>query len=391
MTVPDPERPAGDEAAGPPEAAVDGAEPTESRAALLERKLRRSRLLIGALGMLVALSVVAIFATVWYWVSYLLGPGDGAFRRGPYLTRVTTSEAQLRWRVRGGGEVEITALDPAGAEVRAASGLLAGLRPDTRYSWTASVDGVAGAGGSFVTPPEALTRPVRFAVLADYGSGDEHEWAVAHVLAGQRPEFTVTAGDNSYLSAAGPLLDRNIFRPLAELMRNGPLYVGLGDHDGFLPGPGAISSAFDLPDGGRYAFRHGPVQVIVLGERSDPEGVELARQALAEAGPALRFVVVHVPLQPGDPILPVLRDGGVTAVFAGHLHRYERRTVEGLRTFTVGTGGKGPGDLEFTPVSADAEISLIDLGALLVDVAVDGTVAYTFVDERGRVLDRTVA
>jgi hypothetical protein len=98
-----------------------------------------------------------------------------------------------------------------------------------------------------------------------------------------------------------------------------------------------------------------------------------------------------VPLQPGDPILPLLRDGGVTAVFAGHLHRYERRTVEGVRTFTVGTGGQGPGDLEFTPESADADISLIDLGALLVDVAVDGTVAYTFVDERGRVLDRTVA
>lgn len=390
--MPEPERPAGSDAtADEPEAAGadDGA--AESRAALLERKLRRSRLLIGALGMLVALSVVAVVLTVWYWVAYLLGPGDGAFRRGPYLTRVTTNEAQLRWRVRRGGDVEVVALGPDGREVRATDGLLAGLRPDTRYAWAASVDGVAGAGGSFVTPPETLTRPIRFAVLADYGSGDEHEWAVAHVLAGQRPEFTVTAGDNSYLSAAGPLLDRNVFRPLGELMRNGPLYVGLGDHDSFLPGPGAISDAFDLPAGGRYAFRHGPLQVIVLGERSDPAGVELTRRALAEAGPAARFVVVHVPLQPGDPLLPLLRDGGVTAVFAGHLHRYERRTVEGVRTFTVGTGGKGPGDLEFTPESIDADISLIDLGALLVDVAVDGTVAYTFVDERGRVLDRTVA
>ena len=346
VTVPDPERPAGGDAtADEPAAAQDGPEAAESRAALLERKLRRSRLLIGALGMLVALSVVAVFATVWYWVSYLLGPGDGAFRRGPYLTRVTTSEAQLRWRVRGGGDVEIVALDPAGAEVRAVSGLLAGLRPDTRYAWTASVDGVGGAGGSFVTPPEALTRPMRFAVLADYGSGDEHEWAVAHALAGQRPEFTVTAGDNSYLSAAGPLLDRNIFRPLGRADAQRPA-VRRPRRPRHLPARTgrASASAFDLPDGGRYAFRHGPLQVHRARRAVRPAGPRARRGGrCAEDGPALRFVVVHVPLQPGDPILPVLRDGGVTAVFSGHLHRYERRTVDGVRTFTVGTGGRGPG------------------------------------------------
>ena len=133
-----------------------------------------------------------------------------------------------------------------------AGGVLRGLRPDTRYAWTASVDGTAHAGGSFTTPPRTLDRTVRFAVLADYGSGNDNEWAVGRVLAAQRPEFAVTAGDNSYLVAAEPLLDRNIFRPLGDLIGSTPMYVCLGDHDNFWPGPGAISRAFDIPDGGRF-------------------------------------------------------------------------------------------------------------------------------------------
>ena len=108
--------------------------------------------------------------------------------------------------------------------------------------------------------PRTLDRIVRFAVLADYGSGNDNEWAVGRVLAAQRPEFAVTAGDNSYLVAAEPLLDRNIFRPLGDLIGSTPMYVCLGDHDNFWPGPGAISRAFDIPAGGsvRRALRADP-------------------------------------------------------------------------------------------------------------------------------------
>jgi len=53
---------------------------------------------------------------------------------------------------------------------------------------------------------------------------------------------------------------------------------------------------------------------------------------------------------------------------------------------TVGTGGQGPGDLEFTKRTPGSEVSLLDYGALRVDVA-GGQVRYRFLDERGRVLD----
>jgi predicted phosphodiesterase len=341
--------------------------------------------------MVVAVCVICVGATVWYWLSYLLGPSDTPFARGPYLTRVTADEATLRWTVRDGRAVQLTATAPDGAPVDVARGVMGNLQPDTRYSWVASVDDSARASGSFTTPPATLERPLRFAVLADYGSGDDNEWAVGRLLVAQQPEFAVTAGDNSYLVAAESLLDRNIFRPLGDLMRNAPVYVCVGDHDNFFPGPGAIERAFDLPAGGRYEHRHGPIQLVILGDKpNDPEAIALVRSALKAPGPKVRFVICHRPLKPGDAILPVLREGRVTAVFSGHLHRYERRTVEGIQTFTVGTGGKGPGSLDFTKATPGADATLLDIGALMVEVRPDARVGYTYLDKTGSVLDHVV-
>jgi hypothetical protein len=355
---------------------------------LLQRRLTRARLALAALGMVVAVCAIAVGVTVWYWLSYLRGPSDTPFTRGPYLLRLSGSEAALRWRVRDGKPVTLTAVGPEGSPVKVAKGVLRGLRPDTRYAWTASVDGTAQASGSFMTPPRTLDRTVRFAVLGDYGSGNDNEWAVGRVLAAQRPEFAVTAGDNSYLVAAEPLLDRNIFRPLADLIGSCPMYVCLGDHDNFWPGPGAISSAFDIPDGGRYSARYGPIQVVVLGDQpNEPDAVAFARTALSEPGPTVRFLACHRPLHPGDALLPVAREGGAAAIFCGHLHRYERRTVDGVKTFTVGTGGQGPGSLDRTKATPGAAISLLDIGALMLDVQPGGAIGFTYLDKHGSVLD----
>jgi predicted phosphodiesterase len=355
---------------------------------LLQRRLTRARFALAALGIVVAVCVIAVGVTIWYWISYLRGPSDTAFTRGPYLLRVSGNEAALRWRVRGGKPVTLTAVSAAGAPVKVAGGVMRGLRADTSYAWTASVDGFAQAGGSFRTPPRTLDRTVRFAVLGDYGSGNDDEWAVGRVLAAQRPDFVLTAGDNSYLVAAEPLLDRNIFRPLADLMRSAPMYVCLGDHDNFWPGPKAISSAFDIPDGGRYVAHYGPIQAVILGDQPNvPAAVAFARKALAEPGPAVRFVVCHRPLHSGDALLPVVREGGAAALFCGHLHRYERRTVDGVQTFTVGTGGEGPGSLARTKATPDAAVSLLDIGALTLEVKPGGEIGFAYLDKHGSVLD----
>src|SRR5262245_55294901 len=349
-----------------------------------ERRLRRA--LIGV-AMLAALALLAVAGVIYYWWLYLLGPSGDPFTRGPYLVRVTDDAAELRWRTDGDRAVQVIAIDPDGREVVARDGRLEGLRAGTRYTWVASVDGSGGAGGAFTTPPANPGAPVRIAALADYGAGGDEAWAVARGIAAWRPDLVVTAGDNSYLSAAGPLLDRNIFRPLADVMRNAPLYVGLGDHDELSPGSGAIRDAFDLPPGGRYTVAHGPVQLVVLGTEPGPDGLAFARRALAAPGFRHRFVVVHKPPQAGQPLLDIARAAGARAILSGHLHRYERRVVDGVRAFTVGTGGAPLGAEEFTRASAGAQVSLTDFGHLRIVVR-GARVEYAFVDQTGRTLDR---
>ncbi len=349
-----------------------------------ERRLRRA--LIGV-AMLAALALLVVAAVVVYWRIYLLGPSGDPFTRGPYPVRVGETDAELRWRGPAPGDVTIVAVGPDGRQTTARDGVLEGLAPGARHVWTASVDGVGRASGSFATAPRDPDAPVRIAAIADYGQGGDPQWAVARTIAAARPDLVLTAGDNSYISAAGIVLDRNVFRPLREVMRVAPVYVGLGDHEALPPGDASIREAFDLPPGGRYVVSHGPVQAVVLGDTVDARGLRFAREALARPGFRHRFVVVHRPPQPGDPLLPVARAAGVDAVISGHLHRYERRMVDGVRAFTVGTGGGPIGADEFTRRTAGAEVSLTDFGHLQIDIA-EGDVRYAFVDLTGRVLDR---
>jgi len=348
-----------------------------------ERRLRRG---LVALAMLCAVLVLLVAAVLIYWRLYLLGPTGDPFTRGPFVYRLSTTEAALSWRVDDDRPVELEATGPDGT-VAATGGRFTGLTPGTRYVWTASVGGVGRESGSFRTAPLDLREPVRFGVIGDYGSGNDHEWAVGRTLAAARPDFLTTVGDNSYLVGAPQVLDRNIFEPLHDVMRGAPLWATEGEHDLIYSGGAAVTAALHLPGPrGRYTVRYGPVQLVLLGLEAGAAEIEFARRALAEPGPLVRFVVVHRPVQPGNPILELLRRTGVAAILAGHLHRYERRTVGGVPEFTVGTGGEGPGSAEFTKATPGAAVSLLDYGSLLVEVS-SAEIRYTYVDERGRARD----
>ena len=328
-------------------------------------------------------------------MSYLRGPSDTPFTRGPYLLRVSGSEAALRWRVRGGKAVRADrASRPTGRPVDVAGGVLRGLQPDTRYSWVASVDGTR-AGQRLVhhAAAQRSTGSVRFAVLADYGSGNDNEWAVGRVLAAQRPEFAVTAGDNSYLVAAEVLLDRNIFRPLGDLMRQ-RADVRLPRRPRQLLARARAPSAARSTSPRAAASRctTGPIQVVVLGDEPNEPAAHRVRPQRRCASPARRCASSPATARcsPATPILPVCARAARRPSSRGHLHRYERRTVDGVQTFTVGTGGQGPGSLDHTKATPGADVSLLDIGALMVDVRADGTSATRISTSTARVLDHVV-
>ena len=280
-----------------------------------------------------------------------------------------------------------------GPEVEADGGTLRGLTPDTRYEWTARVEGGDAATGAFTTAPSDLSRGIDLIVFADYGAPNDDSHAVARLAAEQDARLMITGGDNMYLVTVPQLLDENLFGPLRDALAGAPNYGTVGDHDVPFPaGQRALAEALEWPNlGNRYDLRYGPVQVVALGLRADAADVAFARRALARPGPLARFVVVHQPIKAGNPLLPIIDAAPVTAVLSGHLHAYERREVAGapgVPFLTVGTGG-GPRNDDRTPRSPDAREHLLEFGLMRVHLEGDRA-TYRFIDLAGQVRDELV-
>ncbi len=355
--------------------------------------MRREQVLrrwIVALAALAGVLVILVMAVVLYWLRFVLPTEPDPFTRGPWVASVSATSARLSWEIEPEQPVEIRVTTPAGRTITSDTGVLRGLAPGTRYGWTASTGGGARAFGSVTTPPREAGAPVRFIITGDYGVGGEDQYAVARVGAAQAPAFTVSTGDNVYLTAAPVLFDQTIFRPMRPLMSQGPLLGVVGDHDTLWKGGQPLADALGWPGGGdRSIQRYGRLAFITLGVDGDAADIPFLRQALERTRDAdARWVLVHRPPAAGNAILPVIRDAGAAAVLSGHLHRYERRMVDGVLCLTVGTGGapRSDGD-EFTPESADADISLAEFGSLRTDYAA-GTIRYAFIDAAGSVRDR---
>ncbi len=348
-----------------------------------------TRRVIAALVIATGILLVLAVALIWYGATYLVQPPKGVFRRGPYMTAVGMTSAALAWQLQPGDRraVLIGALGPDGAEHVAVNGLLAGLRPGTRYAWTANVGGRSEAAGAFTTAAPTAAVPFTLVSFGDYGSGSDHEYAVGRLAAALDPRLVLSSGDNAYLLAAPPFLDRAIFQPMRTLLGEAPMVAALGEHDIAWRDGAAVVSALHLP-GHHYAVQYGPVQVVVLGLQVDAYARSYAARTIGRCHPAcpVRFVLVHRPVSSRDPIIPLLRRRGVAAILAGHLHRYERRELGGVLEFTVGTGGEGASSAGFTPASPGAKASMIAYGFLAIDVATT-RIDYRFINDQGRILD----
>lgn len=356
----------------------------------LSRRERVLRRWIIALAAMAGVMLILALAVVLYWLRFVLPTEPDPFTRGPWVAQVSATSARIAWQIPDDEAVQVRATTPQGRTITARDGVLRGLAPGTRYGWTASTGSGARAFGSVTTPPSAAVAPVRFIILGDYGVGGEDQHAVARVSAAQGPAFTVSTGDNVYLAAAPVLFDQTIFRPMRPLLAQGPMLGVVGDHDTLWQGGRPLAEALGWPgNGDRSVQRYGRLAFITLGVEGNAADLPFLRRALARTrDAAARWVLIHRPVEAGNPVLPVIRQAGAAAVLSGHNHRYERRTVDGVLCLTVGTGGapRSEGD-EFTPESADATVSIAEFGSLRADYAA-GAVDYAFISAAGQVLDR---
>src|SRR5262249_44615552 len=260
--------------------------------------------------------------------------------RGPVAESVTQRSALISFRTSAPDHDSV--LVRGGAPIDAGTGIghvarLTRLTPRRPYESTVEGDSGALATGTFRAAPVGASR-FTFAVVGDFGSGTSDEAAVASLIESWHPDFVLTVGDNAYPTGSTDLLDRDIFRPYAAVMRESAWFPALGNHDVKADdGQPELEAFHSLGTERWYRFNWGDAAVVVLDSDTTvaPGSPQLrfAGRALARRS-CFRFAAWHHPPwePPGRPLSPGLRrnlvplvqQNGVQVVFVGHLHAYAR-------------------------------------------------------------------
>lgn len=300
----------------------------------------------------------------------LFGDGRAALTRAPYLQRGTSTAVTVRWRTDAAmvGRVRYgpapDRLDAFAEEIEAASDhavVLSGLTPETRYYYSVGHGSIVLAGGDaehyFVTaPPPGKRTPMRAWVLGDSGTANAEQAAVRdayYAFTGQRhTDLWLMLGDNAYDSGTDSEYQEAVFDVYPTMLRKSVLWPTRGNHEASAED---YYSIFTMPRGGEaggmpsgteayYSFDWANVHFVCLDSfASDPfPGRPMWRWLESDLAATEQDWIVafwhHPPYTKGSHdsdveldlikmrafFVPMLEDGGVDLVLAGHSHSYER-------------------------------------------------------------------
>jgi len=266
-------------------------------------------------------------------------------------------------------------------------------------------------------PPAPSATPLssgslRFAVIGDYGRGDQNEEDVATLVKSWNPDFIVTVGDNNYPLGEATTIDDNIGQYYHEFIYP---YVGdfgagadtnrffpaLGNHDWLTDNAQAYLDYFTLPNNERYYdFIQGPLHFFILdSDPREPDGNTSAstqalwlQSQLAASTSTWNIVVLH-----HSPYSSGIEHGsqvslqwpyaawGADIVLSGHDHEYERLLVNNLPYIVNGLGGGRIYNFS-TPLAESLVRYNADHGALLAE-ANSNQLTFKFYTRAGLLID----
>lgn len=257
----------------------------------------------------------------------------------------------------------------------------------------------------------ALPPLVRFAVIGDYGSGDQNAADVAALVKSWKPDFILTVGDNNYPYGSAKTIDANIgqfyhefIHPYRGAYGQGAdinrFFPTLGNHDWLADGAYPYLDYFTLPGNERYYdFVWGPLHLFAVDSDShEPDGVDKnstqavwLQKELAESPARWKIIYLHHPPYVSganggvDWMAWPFEEWGADLVLAGHDHIYERVEVDGFPYLINGLGGGAIYALS-TPVPGSLARYNQDYGALLVEASETGLMIQ-FITRNDQVVD----
>ena len=299
--------------------------------------------------------------------------------RGPYLQQVTDDGVIVRWRtdiatdsyVRyGTSEGSLLQTASVGGSRTEHSVLVSGLNPVSQYFYSIGDSSQTTAGGASyhfnTAPTPGSASPTRIWVLGDSGTAVTHPGQPEAVRdafvawsASSPADIMVMLGDNAYQDGTDQEYQDAVFDTYPVQLRQLPLWVTLGNHDGHSADSqtqsGPYYDMFDMPVAGEagglasgteayYSFDYGNIHFISLDSYDSSRLASGNMMQWLESDLALNdkpWVIAfwhHPPYTKGSHdsdtssaetdmrqiALPILEAWGVDLVLGGHSHSYER-------------------------------------------------------------------
>ena len=262
-------------------------------------------------------------------------------------------------------------------------------------------------GLTIALPAQDLKLPlkdgsVKFAVIGDTGTGDNHQLAIAKQLTtyrGRFPfDFVIMLGDNLYGGNSPKDYDKKFAMPYKPLLDGGvKFYASLGNHDD--PSE-RFYKPFNMNGERYYSFKPGNSSARFFALDSnymdDKQLFWLDEQLVASGSDWKICFFHHPPYSSGEAhgsdltlrnqVEPVFVKYGVNVVFTGHEHFYERiKPQKGIYYFISGGAGKvRKGDVGKTNLT----IKAFDTGYhfMLVEFSKD-TMYFQVISDQGQTVD----
>ncbi|BAY45259.1 metallophosphoesterase [Scytonema sp. HK-05] len=233
------------------------------------------------------------------------------------------------------------------------------------------------AASKAATPPNPAKNELlwRFVSVADTGTGDQGQYAVAKAMTNYHSkspyDLVVLAGDNIYTNGEMEKIGAVFERPYAPLLKQGVKFQAvLGNHD-IRTANGDLQLkyvGFNMKDR-YYTFRRDNAQFFALDTNTNADWekqLKWLEQELSASNAPWKVVFGHHPVYASGvygsnpafikSFTPLFQKYGVQLYINGHEHHYERtRSLNGT-TYLICGGGAGTrpvGRSEWTEYSAE--------------------------------------
>ena len=252
-------------------------------------------------------------------------------------------------------------------------------------------------------PPTSKAPILRFISVADTGTGDQGQYAVASSMTQycrQNPlNLVILAGDNIYNDGEIEKIGAVFERPYQPLLQQGvKFHACLGNHDiRTANGEPQVRYANFNMKGRFYTFRRDSVQFFALDTNHNADWkTQLAwlEQELSQSKATWKVVFGHHPIYSSGiygsnqafikSLTPLFQKYGVQLYINGHEHNYERTRAINGTTYLICGGGAGTRPVER---SAWTEHSASKLSFAAYEVYPD-RIEISGIDTKNRVFDR---